>query len=303
VNTQRSTKLVVIVGTNASGKSSLGLELARFFNGEVVSADSRQVYRGLDIGTGKLTPAEMCEVPHHLIDVADLDSVFSLADYQRLAYAAIDDILERGRVPFLVGGTGLYVRAVTRGYNLVDVPPDHDLRRQLERRASEDLWRELEALDPVAAEIIKPRNKRRLIRALELWQNGRKYSEQLANTPRYSSLQLGLTWPPDLLRERIMKRLLTRIGEGMVQEAEKLLASGVRPEKLDSLGLEYRHLLRYVEGVYRTEAELVEKLSAHIYRFSRKQVIWFRRDADIRWLDSGGDYYAEAAALVREHLD
>ncbi|MGH3772631.1 MAG: tRNA (adenosine(37)-N6)-dimethylallyltransferase MiaA [Pseudonocardiaceae bacterium] len=295
-------KLVVIIGTNASGKSSLAVDLAELFAGEVISADSRQIYRGLDIGAGKITPSEMRNIPHHLINVAELDSTFSLADYQRLAYATIDNICDRGLRPFLVGGTGLYVRSITQGYNLIDVPPDQALRDQLEQRSSHELWAQLESADPAAAGIIDPRNKRRLIRALELCGAGRKYSEQHASSPRYSALQLGLTWPPDTLRERIHTRLLRRIKEGMIEETENLLRSGVSRERLDSLGLEYRHLVRYIDGTYKTEKEFIEKLAVHIYRFSRKQIIWFRRDTDIKWLNPQGDYRAEAVELINDHL-
>lgn len=298
----QSTKLVVIVGTNASGKSSLAVELAGLFGGEVVSADSRQVYRGLEIGAGRLTPSEMRDVPHHLIGVTELDLTFSLADYQCLAYAAIDDICNRGHLPFLVGGTGLYIRSITEGYNLINVPPDQALRDQLEQKCCSELWVQLESVDPAAAKIINPRNKRRLIRALELHGSGRKYSQQRECTPRYSTLQLGLTWPPEILRERIHTRLLRRMAEGMVEEVEKLLMSGVAREKLDSLGLEYRHLVRYIDGTYKTEGEFIEKLSTRIYQFSRKQIIWFRRDADVKWLHSGGDYHAEAVELIGDYL-
>jgi len=303
VNALQAGKLVVVVGTNASGKSSLAVDLAEFFKGEIVSADSRQVYRGLDIGAGKLAREEMRNVPHHLLDVAELDSIFSLAEYQGLAYSAIDDILNRQRTPFLVGGTGLYVRAVTQGYNLIDVPPNYTLRNKLEQETGNDLWMRLSSVDPDAAKLISPKNKRRVVRALELYLNGRRYSEQLQSKPRYDSLQLGLTWPPDVLRERIMARLIKRMDEGMVDEAKKLLSSGVRPEKLDALGLEYRHLLRYIEGTYKTEAELIERLSTHIYQFSRKQILWFRRDTNIKWLNSEGNYRAEAVELVSEYLN
>lgn len=295
-------KLITIVGTNASGKSMLGVDLAELFDGEVVSADSRQVYRELDIGTGKLAPYEMRGIPHHLIDIVGLDATFSLADYQRHAHAAIDDILLRGRTPFLVGGTGLYVRAITRGYRLIDVAPNPSLREELEAQDSTTLWSQLASVDPTAASLIDHRNKRRVIRALELYADGQYYSEQNDSISRYSALQLGLTWPADVLRERIHTRLVRRIGEGMIEETAKLLEAGVSREKLNSLGLEYRHLLRYIEGDYATEDELVCRLSAHIYRFSRKQMLWFRGDTDIHWLNSSGDYYTEAANLIHDHL-
>ncbi|MCU1685409.1 MAG: tRNA ((37)-N6)-dimethylallyltransferase MiaA [Amycolatopsis sp.] len=296
-------KIVAVVGTNASGKSSLGVDLAERFNGQVISADSRQVYRRLDLGSGKLTEAEMRGIPHHLIDVVDLDVTFSLADYQRLAYQTIDDVQAEGSTPFLVGGTGLYVTAVTQGYRLLDVAPNPALRAELEGMSESDLWERLSAVDPKATELIDRRNTRRIVRALELSAGGVRYSEQYAPEPRYTVLALGLTWPPEVLRERIYARLTRRMTEGMVEEAVDLLDSGVSPATLDSLGLEYRHLLRYIQGVYKSEDELVKNLATNIYQFSRKQLIWFRRDSNIHWLDSSGDYMAEASTLISEYLE
>jgi tRNA dimethylallyltransferase len=204
-------KLITIVGTNASGKSMLGMDLAELFDGEVVSADSRQVYRELDIGTGKLAPCEMRGVPHHLINIVGLDTTFSLADCQHHTHAAIDDILFRGRIPFLVGGTGLYIRAIPRGYRLIDVVPNPSLREELGAQDSTTLWSQLTSVDPAAASLIARRNKRRVIRALELYADGQRYSEQNDSVSRYSALQLGLTWPTGVLRERIHARLVKEL--------------------------------------------------------------------------------------------
>ena len=292
-------KLVAVVGTNASGKSGLGVDLALALDGEVVSADSRQVYRGLDIGTGKLSAAEMRGVPHHLIDVADLAGhYFSLADYQRLAYAAIDGILERGRLPLLVGGTGLYVRAIVEGYQLVAAPPDYRRRDQLESLPATELWPLLASYDPAAAQRLDPRNTRRIIRAIEIVERGADFPHSFANEPRYQTLQLGVTWPPDVLRSRIEERLARRIDEGMIDEATRLMERGVPVEVMDSLGLEYRHLARLLTGGYRDRDELFEKLRTAIYRFSRRQMSWFRKEKSIIWLDTRADYRAEAVELV-----
>jgi tRNA dimethylallyltransferase len=296
-------KLVAVVGTNASGKSALGVALAKIFDGEIVSADSRQVYRGLDIGTGKLDAQEMRGVVHHLIDVLDpTERRFSLAEYQRLAYDVIDDVRRRGRLPILVGGTGLYVRAVVEGYNLAEAPPDLGRRAQLETLPAADLWQLLASYDKSASEKIDPRNARRIIRAIEIIERGVEYPHTFANEPRYRTLQLGLTWPPDLLRARIDARLRNRLEVGMVEEAENLMARGLTAELMDSLGLEYRHLAKLVTGEYQDTEELFEKLRTAIYRFSRRQMSWFRKDESIIWLDAQRNYVDEAATLIEEFL-
>jgi tRNA dimethylallyltransferase len=295
--------VVAIVGTNASGKSELAVTLAKVFEGEVVSADSRQVYRDLDIGTGKLTESEMRGVPHHLIDVADVDTTrFSLADFQRLAYRAIDDIQHRGRVPFLAGGTGLYVRAIVEGYQLVAAAPDLQRRAALERLSAEELFGLLATYDKSVADGVDPRNRRRIIRAIEILEQGVDYPLMPSNAPRYRVLQLGITWPPTVLRERIEARLARRMREGMVAEVAGLLARGVPLATLDSLGLEYRHVARLLTGDYRDEQELFDKLRTAIYRFSRRQLSWFRKDETIVWLDTERDFAAEAVSLVRDFL-
>jgi tRNA dimethylallyltransferase len=295
--------LIAVVGTNASGKSDLAVALAKAFDGEVVSADSRQVYRGLDIGTGKLTEPEMQGVPHHLVDVADVRTTrFSLADFQRLAYDAIDDIRHRGRVPFLVGGTGLYVRAIVEGYRLVAAVPDLRRRAELEVLSADELSSLLAAYDQTVASGVDPRNRRRVIRAIEIIEQGADYPLVHANAPRYDALQLGITWPPAVLRTRIEARLARRMREGMVEEVAGLMEHGVSLETLNSLGLEYRHVARLLTGEYRDEQELFDKLRTAIYRFSRRQLSWFRRDASIVWLDTGDDYLAAATRLVHDFL-
>ena len=218
-------KLIVIEGTNASGKSSLGISLAARFGGEIVSADSRQVYRRLDLGSGKVTPEEMNGVPHHLLDVRDPGEFFSMADFQRLAYEAIDGILARGAVPFLVGGTGLYVDAVADGYELSDISPDHDLRAHLETFDTPALYKMLKEKLPDTE--IDPRNRHRVMRALERleaddYRPGKK-------SPRYELLKLGVTWPREILKQRIDERLERRLREGMVDERQRGIPCQARP--------------------------------------------------------------------------
>jgi tRNA dimethylallyltransferase len=291
-------RLVVVLGTNASGKSALGVELARSFGGEVVSADSRQVYRRLDLASAKLTPAEMKGVPHHLLDVVDLGDPFSLADFQRLAYERIDAIHAAGRLPILVGGTGLYVRAVVEGYELVAAAPDRDRRAELDGWSDEQLLAELDRLDPTAAAQLDLPNRRRLVRAVEIASAGYARAEARRRRRRYDALVLGLTWPRDALDERIAIRLRERFDAGLIAEIQGLLDDGVDPAVLDGLGLEPRFVLRYLRGEHASEDELFDELRHASLRFARRQMSWFRRDGDVVWLATEGDYVAEARDLV-----
>lgn len=290
-------KLIAIVGTTASGKSSLGIDLAKHYNGEIISADSRQVYRHLDLGTGKVTKEEMAEVKHHLIDILDLNQPFSVAHFQKLAYEAIDDILKRGHLPFLVGGTGLYTRAVVEGYNLSDVPPDAEQRKMLESLDREELCSRLEKL---GEKVSDDEPARRLIRRLEKLEKGVK-SENLSQ-PRYDVLQLGLTFDREELYSRIGIRLDQRIKEGMIDEVREVVKLGATPEFLEGLGLEYRLTYRYITGKYKSFEEYREDLFKQIRHFAKRQMTWFRKEKDIVWLNSKGDYLKEAITLIDDFL-
>lgn len=290
-------KLIAIVGTTASGKSSLGIDLAKHYNGEIISADSRQVYRHLDLGTGKVTKEEMAEVKHHLIDILDLNQPFSVAHFQKLAYEAIDDVLKRGHLPFLVGGTGLYTRAVVEGYNLSDVPPDAEQRKMLESLDREQLCSRLEKL---GEKVSDDEPARRLIRRLEKLEKGVK-SENLSQ-PRYDVLQLGLTFDREELYSRIGIRLDQRIKEGMIDEVREVVKLGATPEFLEGLGLEYRLTYRYITGKYKSFEEYREDLFKQIRHFAKRQMTWFRKEKDIVWLNSKGDYLKEAITLIDDFL-
>jgi tRNA dimethylallyltransferase len=293
-------KLVVVLGTNASGKSDLGIRLANHFGGEIVSADSRQVYRGLDLGTGKITSAQAGTVKHHLIDVADVSEYFSLAQYQRAAYAAIDSISEAGKLPLLVGGTGLYISAIAEGYELVDVPPNEALRTELECLPLPQLVERLEKSDPDAAGRIDKSNRRRLIRAIEVAAAGRAHAAAHKSSPRYDCLQLGLTWPLEILEKRIERRLRERLANGMVDEVAGLRSRGVSDTRLDKLGLEYRYITRYLRGELGSLDDLRLQLGIAIRQFAKGQLTWFKRDSRIIWLNPFGDYCQEACGRIRE---
>ena len=290
--------LISVVGTTASGKSSLGIDLAEHFGGEVVSADSRQVYRGLDLGTGKVTKEEIRGVPHHLLDIIDPNTPFSMAEYQSLAYEAIDGIIARGKLPFLVGGTGLYARAVTSGYRLVDVLPDEDFRREMEKKTRAEL---VEMITPYGVDVSDPQiSPRRLIRILEKLRAGAPAENE--SHPRYRVLQLGLTFDREVLNRRIEERLDMRIADGMIEEVRGLMEQGATPAFLEMLGLEYRYTYRYIAGQYPSFEAYREQLLTEIRRFAKRQQTWFRRDSDIVWLDSNGDYLAQAIDLVNAML-
>lgn len=291
-------KLIVIAGTNASGKSGLGVELASRYGGEIVSADSRQVFRGLDLGSGKITPQEMRGVPHHLIDVCQPGDFFSMADFQRLAYAAIDGIQARGKLPFLVGGTGLYVDAVAEGYELSDRAPDLALRAELETHTTPELYQMLQKKLPGTE--IDPRNRNRVMRALERLAADDYHPGK--RQPRYEVLKLGVSWDRETLKQRIDERLERRLRDGMVQEVQGLLDAGVSREFLMKLGLEYRYLTRYLDGEL-TYEQMVLELGNAIKKFAKRQVTWFKKDPAIHWLDMRADPAAQAAALIDRFLD
>jgi tRNA dimethylallyltransferase len=299
----RSGKVVFLVGANASGKSRLGVQLAERFSGEIVSADSRQVFRRLDLGAGKLSLAEMRGIHHHLVDVVEPDDSFSLFDFQKLALAAVDDILSRGRQPFVVGGTGLYIDSLSEGYLLVPVKEDLELRRNLEELDRLSLLRIVEAEQAEALPLLMQAHKRRLIRAVEIIRSGVRYADTRKKNRIIESMMIGVRWDRDVLRSRIHQRLIARMNEGMVEEVEELRRTGVSDKFLFSLGLEYRFLLQYLTGKFASKEELLDKLGIAIYQFSRRQMTWFRRNQRIVWLDGNDASCSEAAIqLVASYL-
>ena len=295
-------KLVVVLGPTASGKSGLGMALAQRFDGEIVSADSRQVYRGLDIGTAKITLEEQLLVPHHLLDVADPRQVYTVAQFQRDAFAAINGILERGHQPFLVGGSPHYIQAVVDNLDIPRIEPQPELRAQLEKHPLPELLMQLEELDPESAATIDRNNPRRVIRALEVFLiSGKPFSQQRKMAvPLYQSLLLGIAWPREVLYQRIDARVDERMRQGMVHEVERLLDDGVSHERLEALGLEYRYTSRLLRGIFKDEDEMVERLKYAIHDFTRRQLTWFRKDIRIVWVDGGDGGRAEE--IVRTFL-
>ena len=287
-------KLIVIAGTNASGKSGLGVELAARYGGEIVSADSRQVFTGLDLGSGKITPGEMKGVAHHLLDVCAPGDFYSMADFQRQAYAAIDDILARGKLPFLVGGTGLYVSSVADGYELSDIAPDLSYRDYLETFDTPALYEMLRQLDPDTQ--ADPKNRNRVMRTLERIHDGDIRADK--KHPRYETLRLGVTWDRETLKRRIDERMEMRLAQGMIEEVQGLLDAGVSKAFLVRLGLEYRYITQYLTGEIATKEEMVDELLKAIKRFAKRQMTWFRRDQAMQWLDMAADPMAQACEKI-----
>ena len=281
-------KVVAVVGTNASGKSALGVRLAGTFDGEIISADSRQVFRGLDLGSGKITPEEMQGVPHYMIDVREPGEFFSMADFQRMSYEKIDEIRARGHLPMIVGGTGLYVDSVLDGYLLSDKEPDLAYRAELEKLTTPALYAQLVALMPDVQ--VERNNRNRVMRMLERIHDGDDAVP--AKQARFDSLRLGVSWPRDVLAKRIDERIDMRLEQGMIEEVQRLMDEGASTEFLLGLGLEYRFITQYLIGEIPDRDDMLAQLAHAIKKFAKRQMTWFRRNPNIVWLDMQGDAYA-----------
>ncbi len=274
-------RILVICGPTATGKSDLGVRMAKKLKGEIISADSRQVYKGLDIGTGKITKKEMKGVPHHLLDVADPKKKFTVVQYVELAQKAITEIVTRKKLPIIVGGTGFYIQALVDGIILPDVPPDEKLRHRLQKKTPSQLFTMLKKLDSKRAKTIDPMNSRRIIRAIEI-------SKELGKVPAvkttslYKPTFIGLNLPPEKLKKKIKIRLEKRLEAGMIKEAQKLHKNGLTWKRMDELGLEYRYLALYLQKKISKE-EMKEKLEREIWQYVRRQMAWFKRDRRIKW--------------------
>ena len=297
-------RLIAIVGPTAIGKSRLALRLAQDFNGEIVSADSRQVYRYMDIGTAKPKRQELSLAPHHLVDIINHDEDFSLAQYQQLAYKAIDGIQQRHKLALLVGGSGLYVRAVLEGWGIPQVPPDPEFRHSLEEKAAgggaDELYRELVKIDPMAASRIDRRNVRRVIRALEVNRHAETPFTQLQHkkAPPFSALVIGLTADRAELYRRIDLRVDEMIERGLVGEVRKLVHMGYGFHLPAMSGIGYKQIGMFLRDELTLEAAIQQtKFESH--RFARQQYNWFRlSDNRIQWFDIEGEVEPEITELV-----
>lgn len=307
-NSLNANKLIVIVGPTSSGKSELAVKLARRFNGEIISADSRQVYLGMDIGTGKVAGAWKKnhgrkvyfykDIPHFCIDFLSPKKTFSAGLFQNLAQKNIANIFSRGKLPIICGGTGHWIDAVVFGQDLPAVNPNPALRRQLEVKTSAELFAQLKKLDPKRAKHIDRFNKRRLIRALEIVLiTGHPVPQPKPKTAKYTVLWLGLKWPQTTLYRRIDQRLKARLRQGMIKEVKQLHRRGLTWKKLDAFGLEYRFISRYLRGRLNLN-EMLTQLAYAIKHYSKRQMTWWKKNRQIRWIRT----YREAVSIVNNFL-
>jgi tRNA dimethylallyltransferase len=299
--------LIVLLGPTAVGKTAFSLELCTRFNGEIVSADSRQIYRMMDIGTAKATPAEQAGAPHHLIDIRRPDEPLTLAEYQRLAYRTIDAIHERGHVPFLVGGTALYVRAVVEGLRIPEVPPNPEMRAELEAflvaEGREALFQRLEDSDPATAAVIDHRNPRRVLRALEIFLITGKPKVELEGKepPPYRTLIIGLSRDRTRLYQRIDQRVDSMIAQGLVEETERILSANFDSNLPALTSLGYKEIQAYLEQSMSLD-EAVAKIKTETHRYVRHQTTWFRKMERIRWFDMDDDPMEQVLAVVEQFI-
>jgi tRNA dimethylallyltransferase len=281
-------KIIVIVGPTASGKSDLAVKIAKKYNGEIISADSRQVYKGLDIGSGKITKEEMEGVEHYLTDVTHPETTFSVQDFKILATKAIEDIKNKGKIPIIVGGTGFYIDVLVTDVSLPEVPPNLELRQKLETLSTSELVKMLEQADKDRSQTIDKNNRIRLVRAIEI-------ATALGSVPKiiphqkYDPIFIGIQWPKEVLNQRIYDRLMKRLHQGMTDEVQKLHNDGLSWERLFSLGLEYRYVSLYLQGKMNKE-EMIEKLFTAIKQYSKRQMTWFKRNKKINWVHGEEDF-------------
>jgi tRNA dimethylallyltransferase len=291
----RKNKLIVILGPTASGKTGMSIKLAKKFNGEIVSADSRQIYKGLDIGSGKVTKKEMQGIPHYLLDVAKAKKRFSVTQYQSLAKKAITKIQHKNKLPFLVGGTGFYIQSIVDNIVLPSVKPNWKLRTKLEKKSNEELFLMLQKLDPTRAQNIDSHNPRRLLRALEIIITSKKPIAKIDQSPTsIEILQIGIKKDKTELAKLINKRLLARLKDNaMINEVKKLHKQGVSWRRFEELGLEYKFVAQYLQQKI-TYQEMINKIQKESEHFAKRQMTWFKRDKRIKWTKE----YKQAEKLI-----
>ncbi|OAT82739.1 tRNA (adenosine(37)-N6)-dimethylallyltransferase MiaA [Bacillus sp. MKU004] len=284
-------KLIVLIGPTAVGKTKTSIHLAKSFNAEIISGDSMQIYKGMDIGTAKITIEEMEGVPHHLIDIKDPKESFSAAEFQQLVREKISEIHSRGKIPMIVGGTGLYIQSVIYDYQFTDSPGDAEYRGTLEERVKDEgigpLYDELQRIDPSAAKNIHPNNTRRVIRALEIFhctgETMTDYQSSQIDDPLYETALLGLTMDRDKLYDRINKRVDIMVEEGLIEEVQTLYNQGVHNvQSVQAIG--YKEIYEYLEGRISFD-RAIETLKQNSRRYAKRQLTWFRNKMDVTWFD------------------
>jgi len=275
-------KILVIVGPNAVGKSALAVNLAKKFNGEIISADSRQIYKGLDIGSGKITKKEMCGIPHHMLDVADPKKQFTVAEYRKQAVDLLRCVETKKKFPIIVGGTGFYIDNLVENITLPDVPPNQKLRKKLWKKSTQTLFSILKKIDSRRARTIDPKNKVRIIRAIEIARALGKVPNVANNRINNKYVFIGLTLPNEILKKNIKKRLDERVKGGMISEARKLHKNGLSWKRMNELGLEYRYLALYLQNKI-SKLEMTNQIFKQSYQYAKRQYTWFKRNKKINW--------------------
>ena len=298
----KSYNLLVILGVTAGGKTGLAVKVATHFSGEIISADSRQVYRGMELGTGKDLP-EYGDIPYHLIDIAEAGDEYNVFQFQHDCFDSIKSIWQRQKLPIICGGTGMYLDAVLSGYHLVSVPENPQLRDKLECYSDSALRQKLLQLKPEQHNRTDLENRDRLIRAIEIAMGEREATKDLPPLPELSPLIFGISWPRDVLRKRIADRLQQRFDAGMVDEVQQIYDSGVSWDRLEFYGLEYRLIAQYLQGKL-NENDMVQKLRSAIGQFAKRQETFFRRmekrGIEIHWLDGEGEVFEELRQVMEE---
>jgi len=320
-------KILVILGPTSSGKSDIAIKLAKKFNGEIISADSRQIYRGMDVGTGK-TPGKLIavrphsslaarsvrykifisrDISHYMLDIVSPRTEYNVAKFKKQAEKIIKDILKRGKLPIICGGTGFWISAIVDNVQFPEVKPNWKLRKKLEKYSTEKLFAMLKKLNPERAETIDPKNKVRLIRAIEICKKIKKVPSlkntryQILNT-RYKTLQIGLKLPKEKLHKNIEKRVKIRIKQGMVAEVKKLRKQGLSWKKIQSFGLAYFWIPLYLQNKI-TKQRLVEKIIQAEKNYAKRQMTWFKRDRRIKWLENYREIEKEINRLLKIQKD
>ncbi|MFH1367432.1 MAG: tRNA (adenosine(37)-N6)-dimethylallyltransferase MiaA [Patescibacteria group bacterium] len=273
-------KLIIILGPTASGKSALGIELAKKFNGLIISADSRQVYKGMNLGTAKVTKKEMKGIPHFLLDVISPKNQYSAAQFRKDALKVINKYQNRNNI-FVVGGSPFYIESLVSLKETFDIPPNYKLRKKLGKLSVKKLFNQIKKFDPQKAKIIDKNNPRRLIRAIEIAKAG--LPKRIDKKTNFEVLKIGLSLPRQKLYEKIDRRVDLRLKKGMIDEVKKLRRQGLTWKRLDAFGLEYRFIARHLKGEI-SKQEMIQQLKYAIHDFTRRQLTWFRKDKNIHWI-------------------
>ena len=296
--TSKKQKVITIVGPTSIGKTSLSIEIAKALNTEIISADSRQVYKGLDLGTGKITKKEMDDIAHYLLDVEDPNNVFSASNYLNLGKEALDNIFSKNKIPIIIGGTGFYIDVLLEKITLPNVEPNNKLRKELELLKLEELQENLRVIDPERYETIDLNNPRRIIRAIEIAKDLGKNPEPSNKSP-YDILWVGLKLPISELKENIHDRIISRLKNGMLEESIALHKDGLTYERMEELGLEYLYMARHLSGQI-SHDEMIEQLETETVKYARRQMTWFKKNKEINWFSPNEK--EEVEKLVKDFI-